>query len=155
MAFKHYKLLFYTCFHPTQPFINTLHSWASHQYLCTAQSQEFSVRWEGEAHKQEMMIPQESHSAFGEHGWAEHPTTQRGFQCLLLDQLLPWGKHMGSDSLCAPVSPEMVGISCQGCRQIIPEPQTGLHWWSSQVQLMYLIFTSQSWRKTTISVPIL
>lgn len=63
---------------------------AIHQYFalmslsptfCTAQSQEFSVRWEGGSHKQERMIPQESHSSFAEHGWAEHPMTQGGFQC--------------------------------------------------------------------------
>lgn len=85
----------------------------------------------------------------------EHPMTQGGFQCLFLAQQLPWGKSMGADSPGAPVSPGKVGISRQGCRQITPELQAGLHCWSSQVQLMYLAHSSQSWTKTNTSVPIL
>lgn len=48
MSLKHYKLLFYTCIHPTQPFINILHLWAFHQHFAQLRVRNSQLDGKGE-----------------------------------------------------------------------------------------------------------
>lgn len=83
-------------------------------------------------------------------GWASHDPKR--LPVLVAGSAASMGEARGSDSLCAPVGPGIVRISCQGSRQIIPELQADLHWQSSQVQLMYLVYSSQNRKKKQLWV---